>query len=164
MILNKLQRVWLSVVRLPPTAAFIEIEVVQGCRLFSFSCSVFLFMRMVSLEHFLPLLTYTWPVNTVSLNITKNTAATTTTKTQQHTSHGHMLPSSSFFFSFFLFFLLLLLFFFFFFFLGGGGGGAFPTIQFQKRNTSISVLFSSRYNIVCIWETDCREMERGVTG
>ena len=26
MILNKLQRVWLSVVRLPPTAAFTEIE------------------------------------------------------------------------------------------------------------------------------------------
>jgi len=59
MILNKLQRVWLSVVRLPPTAAFTEIEVVQGCRYSVSAVLLFLFVRMVSLEHFLPLLAYT---------------------------------------------------------------------------------------------------------
>ena len=46
---------------------------------------------------------------------------------------------------------------------GGGGGGVgggnwFPFIKFQNPNTSISILFSSRYDKVYIWEADCGKM------
>ena len=43
---------------------------------------------------------------------------------------------------------------------GGGVGGrnCFPFIKFQNPNTSISILFSSRYDKVCIWEADCGKM------
>ena len=54
---------------------------------------------------------------------------------------------------------------------GGGGGGMrrvffslFSVITFQKRNTSISILVSSRYDTVYIWETDRRKMLLGITG
>ena len=33
---------------------------------------------------------------------------------------------------------------------GGRGGDCFPFIKFQNQNTSISILFSSRYDYVCI--------------
>ena len=39
-----------------------------------------------------------------------------------------------------------------------------PAITFQKRNTSISISFSSRYDTVYIWETDIRKMLLGITG
>ena len=54
MILNKLQRVWLSVVRLPPTAEFIEIE---GYKVVAIQFQLFYVSLhdMVSLEHYLPL-------------------------------------------------------------------------------------------------------------
>ena len=41
---------------------------------------------------------------------------------------------------------------------GVGGGNCFPFIKFQNPNTSISILFCSRYDKVYIWEADCGKM------
>ena len=55
-----------------PSAEVSEIELIYGCGLFKFSCLVFLFMSMASLEYYLRLLLFTGFVNTVSLIITKS--------------------------------------------------------------------------------------------
>ena len=39
-----------------------------------------------------------------------------------------------------------------------GGGNCFPFIKFQIQNRSISILFSSRYDKVYIWEAECGKM------
>ena len=62
----------LSVVHLPSTAEFKEIEVIQGGGLYSSIAVLCFFMRMASLEHYLPLLISTVPVNTVSLIISES--------------------------------------------------------------------------------------------
>ena len=40
----------------------------------------------------------------------------------------------------------------------GREGDCFPFIKFPNENTSISILFSSRYDNVYIWEADCGKM------
>ena len=144
MILNKLQRVWLSVVRLPHTAAFTEIE---GYKVVAIQFQLF----CVSLHAYG--ITRTLPPF-VDFHLT----------CQHYVIHFRCDICCVFccccFVCFFLFFCL-------FVFSEGGGGGVggagVTTKKFPKRKTSISILFSSRYGIVYIWETDYWKMLRGIT-